>query len=159
MKNIKKFIGKEILIECDFAKNVKELLNWLSTQLSDGYWEGKGIHGEYWNCFEFYNEYESGKRTRLKIVVRSEPINDGYEKDTEKFMNMSDIEVCNYVRETLFEMIDNYDHVFAESFSDREVEVLRSCVTDWKVLPAPLPKITHKELVERLGYDFEYVDE
>ncbi len=150
---------REILVDCDFASDVRVILSWLSTQLSDGYWEGKEIHGEYWNCFHFGNEFELGKRAKLKIIVISDPIYDRYKQKTKKFMNMSDVEVCNYVKETLFEMIDDYDYVFANSFSDREVEVLRSCITDWKVLPTPLPKVTHKELVELLGHDFEYIDE
>lgn len=42
---------------------------------------------------------------------------------------------------------------------EEEHSTLQACITEWKVLPPPLPKMTHKELVALVGHDFEYVKE
>ncbi len=158
IKEEKKSSDRKILIKCDFADDVREILDFLSTQLSDGYWEGEeNFHGEYWNCFDFKNEYETGKKAKLAIIVKEKPVWDEYKKYSKQFLAMSDKDVCDYIKTTLFDMIDDYDHVFAKEFSDREIETLRSCIEDWEILPPPLPKMTHEELVELVGHDFEYV--
>jgi hypothetical protein len=54
MARMKKTLDKKIFIKCDFADKVAELLNEVSVQLSDGYWESEeNFYGEYWNCFNF----------------------------------------------------------------------------------------------------------
>lgn len=42
---------------------------------------------------------------------------------------------------------------------EEEHSTLQACITEWKVLPPSLPKMTHKELVALVGHDFEYVKE
>lgn len=160
MARTKKPADRKILIDCDFADQVAELLDWVSVQLSDGYWEGEeNFYGEYWNCFDFKNEYETGKRNKVAIIVKGEATYNEHKKDTQRFLAMSDSEVCDYVKGTVFDLIEDYGSVFDRHYSEREMETLQACITEWKVLPPPLPKMTHKELVALVGHDFEYVKE
>ena len=156
MARIKKSPDKKILIKCDFADKVAELLDWVSTQLSDGYWEGEeDFHGDYWNCFEF----KCAGKNKVAIVVKGEPVWDEYKKYSKQFFAMSDKGVCEYVKETVFGLIEDYGNVFDCYGSKREIETLQACITNWEILPPPLPKMTHKELVALVGHDFEYVKE
>ena len=158
MARTKKTPDRKILIKCDFADKVAELLNWVSVQLSDGYWENKeNFYGEYWNCLDFDYEGSVTEKTKVTIIVRGEPTWDEHKKDTQKFLAMTDKEVCEYVKKTVFDLIENYDYVFDGHYSKREIETLQACITDWEILPSPLPKMTHKELVALVGHDFEYV--
>ena len=160
MAKAKKTPDKKILIKCDFADKVAELLDWVSVQLSDGYWEGEeGFHGEYWNCFDFGCEGSIAEKSKVAIIIKGEPVWDEYKKYSKQFLAMSDKDVCECVKETVFDLIEDYGYVFGSHYSDRELETLQACITDWEILPPPLPKMTHKELVALVGHDFEYVGE
>ena len=156
MAKAKKIPNKKILIKCDFADKVAELLNEVSVQLSDGYWESEeNFYGEFWNCFNFDCESSVFEADKVAIIIKGEPTWLKYAKDTQKFLSMTDKEVCEYVKKTVFSLIDDYSSVFP--YSDRELKTLQACMADWEILPPPLPKITHKELVALVGHDFEYV--
>lgn len=158
MAKTKKTPDKKIMLKCDFAHKVTELLNWVSVQLSDGYWEGEeDFYSEYWNCLDFDCKSSISERDKLVIIVKGDPTWDEHKKDAQKFLTMTEKEVCDYVKETVFSLIEDYDYVFGKEYSDRELETLRACITDWEILPPPLPKMTHKELVALVGHDFEYV--
>lgn len=158
MAKTKKIPDKKIMLKCDFAQDVAGLLIWVSVQLSDGYWEGEeDFHGEYWNCLDFDCKSSTAERDKIVIIVKGEPTYVDHRKDTQKFLAMTEKEVCDYVKETVFSLIEDYDYVFGKEYSDREIETLQACITDWEILPPPLPKMTHKELVALVGHDFDYV--
>jgi hypothetical protein len=150
--------NKKILIECDFADRVRELLKDISTQLSDGYWEGEeNFHDEYWNCFDF-EESRPKVRERFELVVRDLPVHDNYRGWSEDFLKMTDERVCDYVKDIAVDILDDYEYVFEFKYSTNVLRVLRDSIKKWKIVPPPLPKLTHEELVEIVGHDFEYVE-
>ena len=154
---------RKIHIKCDFAVMVVKLFADFSSQLSDGYWEdsrpefgkyGDGYYEDIWNCFEFYINYEKNKPV-VEIVLRSRPASLEAERDCNEFHNMSDIEITNYLRDALFNAIEDAPCAFG-TYSDRELEVLEECIKNWKIIPPSPPKMTHEELVKIVGHDFEY---
>ena len=151
-----------ILIDTDFSYDVNILLNHFSSQLSDGYWENSG--GEwstdinnnycapYWNYLEFKTKFPTFEKAYIEITVKSEPTH----KDCINiFSSMTDEEVVNYIIESLKDAYDEASYAF-HKFSDKEMNVLIDCLEHYTMHPKPLPKLTHEELVEKLGYDFEY---
>ena len=119
---------RRITVKCDFADKVCSLLVWVSDQLSDGYWEGEdGFYGEFWNCFDFY-EYNDDK---FEIIVKGKPTYDQYSTETNKFLSMSDKNVCDYIRSVVFDLMDDYIHVFEDYSSKRVLNTLRDCMNDW----------------------------
>ena len=156
MAKAKKIPNKKILIRCDFADKVAELLNEVSVQLSDGYWESEeNFYGEYWNCFNFDCVSSITGKSMVAIIIQGEPTWPRYAKDTQKFLSMTDKEVCEYIKKTVYYLTNDCSSVFP--YSDRELKTLQACMADWEILPPPLPKMTHKELVALVGHDFEYV--
>lgn len=150
--------NRKILIECDFADRVRELLRDISTQLSDGYWENEeNFYDEYWNCFDF-EESRPKIRERFELVVRDLPVHDDYRGWSEDFLKMTDERVCDYVKDVAIDILDNYEEVFEFKYSSNVLRVLRDSIKKWKIVPPPLPKLTHEELVGIVGHDFEYVE-
>lgn len=153
-KNVRK-----ILIECDFADRVRDFLNDICTQLSDGYWENEeGFYDEFWNCF-YFEEVRPKTREQLAIVVRDLPSYDKYRGWSESFLKMSEQELCNYVQSVANDMLDEYSYVFDFKYSGNVLRVIHDSIKNWKIVPPPLPKLTHAELVEIVGHDFEYIEE
>lgn len=150
--------NRKILIECDFADRVREILSDISTQLADGYWEGeKNFYDEYWNCFDF-EESRQKVRERFELVVRDLPVHDEYRGWSEDFLKMPEQEVCDYVQKIAVDILDDYSYVFDFKYTVNVLWVLRDSIKKWKIVPPPLPKLTHEELVEIVGHDFEYVE-
>lgn len=150
--------NRKILIECDFADRVRELLSDISKQLSDGYWEGEeNFYDEYWNCFDF-EESRPKVRERFELVVKDLPVYDNYRGWSEDFLKMTDERVCDYVKNIAVDILDDYEYVFEFKYSTNVLRVLRDSIKKWKIVPPPLPKLTHEELVEIVGHDFEYVE-
>lgn len=150
--------NRKILMECDFADRVRELLKDISVQLSDGYWEGEeNFYDEYWNCFDF-EESRPKIRERFELVVRDLPMYDNYRGWSEDFLKMTDERVCDYVKDVAIYILDNYEEVFEFKYSSNVLRVLRDSIKKWKIVPPPLPKLTHEELVGIVGYEFEYVE-
>lgn len=150
--------NRKILIECDFADRVREILKEISRQLSDGYWEGEdGFYDRYWNCFDF-KESRPKIRERFELVVRDLPVHDEYRGWSEDFLKMPEQEVCDYVQRIAVDILDDYGYVFDFKYTDNVRRVLRDSIKKWKIIPPPLPKLTHEELVEIVGHDFEYVE-
>ena len=159
---------REIRIRCDFTAWVAKLFAHFSSQLSDGYWEdsrpefgnyGDGYYEDIWNCFEFsinYNDNKPGNNKEVfEITLRSRPASLEAERDCNSFHNMSDIEITNYLRDALFNAIEEAPCAFG-TYSDRELEVLEECIKNWEIIPPSPPKMTHAELVKIVGHDFEY---
>lgn len=121
---------RKITVRCDFADRVSYLLTWISDQLSDGYWEGKvGFYGEFWNCFYFCEVNDD----EFEIIVKGEPTYIDYVTKTENFLAMSDEDVCNYIKNVVFDLMDKYTYAF-ECFSSMKVfNTLRDCISDWRV--------------------------
>ncbi len=136
--------NKEITVRCDFADKVSRLL----TQVSD-------LYGEFWSCFNFRENDDD----EFVIIVKSEPTYNWYVDETNKFLAMSDEDICNYIKETVFDLMGRYAQILQSSYSERVLDTLQDCINDWKVVPPPLPKMTHEELVKLVGHDFEYVKE
>lgn len=150
--------NRKILIECDFADRVRDLLSDISVQLSDGYWENEeNFYDEYWNCFDF-EESRPKIRERFELVVRDLPVHDNYRGWSEDFLKMTDERVCDYVKDVAIDILDNYEEVFEFKYSSNVLRVLRDSIKKWKIVPPPLPKLTHEELVGIVGHDFEYVE-
>lgn len=150
---------RKILIECDFADRVREFLTEINRQLSDGYWENEeGFYDEFWNCF-YFEEVRPKTREQLAIVVRDLPSYDKYRGCAESFLKMSEQELCNYVQSVANDMLDEYSYVFDFEYNLRVLGVIHDSIKNWKIVPPPLPKLTHAELVEIVGHDFEYVEE
>lgn len=149
---------KKILMECDFADRVREFLIEVSTQLSDGYWENddNNYYSEFWNCFSF-EEARPKTREQLIIVVRDLPVNDEYRGWSEDFLFMTDEKICDYVKDVVFDILENYEYVFEFKYNHNVLMVLRDSIKRWKIAPPPIPKLTHTELVKIVGHDFEYV--
>lgn len=151
--------NRKILIECDFADRVREVLSDISTQLSDGYWENEeNFYDEYWNCFDF-EESRPKIRERFELVVRDLPVHDDYRGWSEDFLKMTDERVCDYVKDVAISILDDYGEVFEFKYSSNVLWVLRDSIKKWKIVPPPLPKLTHEELVGIVGHEFEYVEE
>lgn len=122
--------NRRITVKCDFADKVCSLLVWVSDQLSDGYWEErKDFYSEFWNCFDFY-EYSEDE---FEIIVKGKPTYDRYSTETNKFLSMSDEDVCNHIRSVVFDLMDRYDYVFDDYSSRRVLNTLRDCMNDWGV--------------------------
>lgn len=134
--------GKEITVRCDFADKVSRMLTWLSN-----------LYGEFWSCFNFRENDDD----KFVIIVKSEPTYGWYADETNKFLAMSDEAVCDHIKETVFDLMNSYAKIFQSSYSKMVLYTLRDCINDWKVIPPPLPKMTHEELVKLVGHDFEYV--
>lgn len=150
--------NRKILIECDFADRVRDLLSDISVQLSDGYWENEEkFYDEYWNCFDF-EESRPKIREQFELVVRDLPMYDNYRGWSEDFLKMPEQEVCDYVKEIAVDILDGYSEVFEFKYSANVLRVLRDSIKKWKIVPPPLPKLTHEELVEIVGHEFEYVE-
>ena len=148
---------RKILIECDFADRVQEFLNEISAQLSDGYWENEeGFYDEFWNCF-YFEEVRPNTTEQFAIVVRDLPSYDNYRGWSEEFLKMSEQKVCDYVKGVANDMFDDYSYVFDYKYHGNVLHVLHDSIKNWKIVPPPLPKLTHEELVEIVGHDFEYV--
>lgn len=152
---------RKINIRCDFAREIYNLFLHFSGQLSDGYWENsRGDWGSYndgyyeaiWNCFDF----EVSKDKNFVVVLKNKPTYDDAIYDCEKFHTMADKEITDYLRTALIDSIDEAPSAF-NNYSEKELEMLIDCINRWEVLPQPLPKLTHEELVKIVGYDFEYV--
>ena len=153
---------RKIHIKCDFAAMVAALFTDFSSQLSDGYWEnsrpefgeyGDGYYEDIWNCFDVNINYEKNKPV-VEIVLKNKPTSLEAKKDCKRFYDMSDKEITDYLRDALFEAIEDAPCAF--SYSDRELEVLEECIKNWKIIPPSPPKMTHEELVKIVGHDFEY---
>ena len=158
---------RDIHIRCDFTTWVVKLFIRFSSQLFDGYWGdsrpefgkyGDGYHEDIWNCFDFCIDYEKNKtglNEMFEITLRSRPRSLEAEKDCNRFHDMSDKEIADYLRDALFEAIKDAPGAF-DIFSDRELEVLEECIKNWEIVPSSPPKMTHEELVKIVGHDFEY---
>lgn len=111
---------------------------WVSNQLSDGYWEGDdGFYGEFWNCFDFYKYNDD----ELEIIVKGKPTYNWYSIETNKFLSMSDEDVCNHIRSVVFDLMDGYGYVFDSYSSRRVLNTLRNCMNDWSA--------THMEMFNK----------
>ena len=149
---------RRILIECDFADRVREFLTEICRQLSDGYWENEeGFYDEFWNCF-YFEEVRPNTKEQLAIVVRDLPSYDNYRGWSEAFLKMPEQEVLNHVQSVANDMLDDYSYVFDFEYNLRVLGVIHDSIKNWKIVPPPLPKLTHAELVEIVGHDFEYVE-
>ena len=121
---------RKVTVRCDFAYKVCSLLWWVSVQLSDGYWEGKeGFYGEFWNCFDFREVNDD----EFEIIIKGEPTYVEYAVKTGSFLAMSDKNVCDYIRSVVFDLMDEYEHVFEDYSSRRVLNTLRDCMNDWNV--------------------------
>lgn len=159
----KKNEDRFILIDTDFAYYVECLLGHFSIQLSDGYWENSG--GEwstdinnnycapYWNYLQFTTKYPTYERPYIAITIKAKPT---YEECEDIFSSMTDEEVMNYIIANLEEAYDEAPCAFYNEFSDKEMEILIDCLKCYTMHLKPLPKLTHEELVKKLGYEFEY---
>lgn len=145
---------RRITIKCNFAENVRDLFQFFSTQLSDGYWEGDEYYESIWNCFEFESERS---KSHFIIVLKNKPTWNEFEENLKKFQKMSGEEIADYLKDAIINSINDYPFVF--TYGEYELDVLEHCIYNWEILPPPLPKLTHKELVEIVGYNFEYVKE
>lgn len=153
-KNVRK-----ILIECDFADRVRDFLNDICTQLSDGHWENEeGFYDEFWKCFDF-EEVRQNPREQFAIVVRDLPSYDDYRGWSESFLADTEQDVCDYVKSVANDMLDEYSYVFDFKYRGNVLRVIHDSIKNWKIVPPPLPRLTHAELVEIVGHDFEYVKE
>lgn len=159
----KKKEDRIILIDANFICYIENLLRCFSSQLSDGYWENSG--GEwstdindnycapYWNYLEFKTKYPMGsKRPYLTITIKTEPI---YKECEDIYSSMTDKEVMNYIIENLEEAYNEAPCAFYQ-FNDYEIKILIDSLKHYTMHPKPLPKLTHEELVKKLGYNFEY---
>ena len=77
--------------------------------------------------------------------------------DCEKFHTMKDEEIADYLKTAILESIEDYPNAFDFVYSEYMLNIMADCIKKWNVLPPPLPKLTHKELVKIVGYDFEYI--
>ena len=154
--------NRVIRIRCDFPALVSGLFQHFSTQLSDGAWENSGGEwGKYedkyypsiWNCFKFNTD----GRDIFKITLKGEPTWEEAEEDCKEFHLMKDEKIVAYLKDALFLSIENRPDAFDFEYNERELQVIKDCINGWEILPPPLPKLTHKELVKIVGYDFEYV--
>ena len=159
MKNKREDV--KILIKTDFVSEVEGLFNHFSTQLSDGYWENSGgpwaeyndrYYPDIWNCFKF----EVDKDNHFVIILKGAPTWPDAEEDCNKFHNMKKSDIVAYLVEAILMSIEDHPGAFDFRYSDRELRVLASCIENWEVLPEPLPKLSHADLVKIIGYDFEY---
>lgn len=94
---------------CDKDYKIANLLNHLSSQLSDGYWENTNWHNEFWNYLSIstINSKDENKRF-LQVKIDKTPIWKGV-KDI--FSTMSNEEVIHYIGEVLEEVFEDYGYV------------------------------------------------
>lgn len=160
---------RKIRIKCNFAKEICNMFNnWLA-QLSDGYWEnsrgefgsyGDGWYESVWNCFEFGTEKISSacySRSNFVITLKGNPTWSEAKGDCEKFHELTDESIVDYLVEALFASIEEAPlGIFG--INEYELNVLEDCISEWEILPPPKPKLSHKELEKLVGYEFDYVE-
>ncbi|MEE3344366.1 MAG: hypothetical protein VZS44_09770 [Bacilli bacterium] len=151
---------RNIIIKTDFVRMVYELFREFSVQLSDGYWENSceewgeyGYYTDIWNCFE----YSIGEENNFVITLKDKPICEDSKTACDLLHKYTDEELVEYLVNALIISIENYPDVFDNYFSKNELNILIDSIKNFKILPPPLPKLTHAELVKIIGYDFEYV--
>lgn len=160
---------REIRIRCNFAREICNMFNHWSGQLSDGYWEnsrgewgsyGDGWYEDVWNCFEFGTEPISSacySRSNFVIILKGSPIWKEAKEDCEKFHEWTDEEIVDYLKVALFASMDEAPlNIFG--INEYELNVLENCMDEWEILPPPKPKLSHKELEKLVGYEFDYVE-
>lgn len=159
---------REIVIRCDFAREVCHLFGNFISQLSYGYWEnsrgewgdyGDGYYEDIWNCFDVTLKASDGtchSRYDFVIVLRGKPINKEAKNDHEWFHNQEDLTIVNYIKDALFDAVKEAPiQIFR--VDDYELDILMECINSWGILPPPKPKLSHKELEELVGYEFDYI--
>lgn len=88
---------------------IVNLLNHLSSQLSDGYWEDTNWHNEFWNYLSISTPNSNDENKRfLKVIINKYPIWKGV-KDI--FSTMSNEEVIHYIGEVLEEVFEDFGNV------------------------------------------------
>ena len=138
---------RKVTVRCDFADKVCSLLMWVSDQLSDGYWESnEGFHGEFWNCFNFHEVNDD----EFEIIVKGKPTYDWYSTETNRFLSMSDEDVCNHIRSVVIDLMDDYTHVFESYSSLRVLNTLRDCMNDWSVTHMEMFNVNFTPIKEAL---------
>lgn len=156
--------ARKITIKCDFATEVHNLFHHFSSQLSDGEWEnsrpeygsyGEGYYEDIWNCFDFEMKHDINNAWFV-IILKAKPTWPEANEDCDKMHKWTDKEIADYLADAIIESIDNYRHAFF-NYTDKELEVLIDSIKNWTILPPPLPKMTHEELVKLVGHDFEYI--
>lgn len=152
--------ARKIFIKTDFVVEVNNIFHHFSGQLSDGYWENSGgewgtykdeYYPDIWNCFDF----TINKDNNFVITLKGKPIYKEATEDCEKMHEWTDTKIAEYLKEALIYSIEEAPCAFSR-YSDRELEVIINCINNWTILPPPLPKLSHAELVKIVGYDFEY---
>lgn len=163
MKRTPKRANRHIKIKCSSADAIAKLFSHFSTQLSDGYWENSGgnwggyaqeYYPDIWNCFNFNAEAHAV----LVITLRAKPTWPEANADCEKFHAMKDEEIADYLRTAILDSIEDYPDAFDFAYSEDELYSMTESMKKWEILPPPLPKLTHEELVKIVGHDFEYVE-
>lgn len=160
---------REIRIKCDFAREIYKIFHEWSVQLSDGYWENsRGEFGDYgdgwfedvWNCFEFKTkpiEPACYSRCDFVIILKGSPTWKEAREDCEKFHEWTDEQIVDYLKGALFDSIEDASlRIFG--VNEYELGVIEHCVDEWKILPPPKPKLSHKELEKLVGYEFDYIE-
>lgn len=158
---------RRIIIKCDFADMMADLFNEAKVQLAEKDWDGKNIHPEYpkfYNCFDYQYNYDNNT---FAIVVRSKPVQEKYKEATENFLASndwkSDWKISNFVRSIMIGLMNSHKEIF-ENYTYRELQALHFSLSEWELVTKTdepkksKPKMTHKELVELIGHDFEYVE-
>lgn len=113
------------------------ILDFLSVQLSDGYWEGDELSDEkesFWRFLDFYTI-----KNTLYISVRNEKTDGDVHN---YFLNKKDFEIVRKVGEILEDCFEEADHVFYRKFSEEEI---LSLITELKSFGETLEKIAYKE--------------
>lgn len=158
---------RKIKIKTEFIVPMNDLFIEFSGQLSDGYWENSGgdfgtyedqYYPDIYNCFNFNVEYNPDRFDYdFVITLKKNPTYNDAKNDCNKFHSMTDSQIIEYLKDAITHSIEDYPKAFSHSFTEYELEVLVKCMDNWEIIPPPLPKMTHNELVKLVGHDFEYV--
>lgn len=156
---------RKIKIKVDYADQIYSLFEYFAVQLADGYWENSaGMYGSYkdeyypdiWNCFDFkLVSYDKKYFDHFVVVLKSKPVWPAAKEDLKKLQAKSDIEIADYLKDALINAIEDYPDAFEGEYSEEDLAKYIEAMKEWKV-EAVLPKLSHKDLVKLIGYDFEY---
>ena len=139
---------RKIEVRCKQAEEVCSLFHDFSSQLSDGYWENSGgewgtyedrYYPDIWNCFDF--DYKNDKS--FLIVLKEKPTWPDAERDCAAFHRMTNKEIFDYLKEALFDAIEEAPGVFSYRYSDEKLDELAESLVGASLAGKP---IEHKYL-------------